>query len=471
MSQKLFAIAAAAFIASALFFLRAPGEPGVFTRDFEAYWSAGRAVNTGANPYAGQLLQFERAVPGVDSKVNELLPFAGTPPSLALWSALARMQYSTAARYWLVALAIALVALLLAAMRLCIGAQGDGWSFFALAACALAFVPVTSDFALGQAALVAYAAAAVAIASVPRSITASMVALLLGALQPNVALGAGVLVAHRRGMAAAAIAIVVLYATGAVYQGLNWPAQYAALLLAHGAAERFDAIQYTPASIAFGFGAAPRFATFAGAFVAVAAAVTAAFAIVRTGELASKFAVACTALPLVAGFMHEHDLVLLLIPALWALRRVERRLRAATIFAFALCSVNWMDFAQQPQAASQDVTLAAGFCCAALAWSQYRDAALYTGAAAAFTCVLAGAWIGVHHPAPIWPNDMAAFSVAPGANASQIWQAEQRATGLETAAPAWAMLRTFSLAGTVMLLIAVSRASYVVNRVANHPDL
>ncbi len=455
MRQKLFCGAAAILIAAALFFLRAPGEPGVFMRDFEAYWSAGRAVNNAADPYAAQLVRFERAVPGVDPEKNELLPFAGAPPSLALWSVFARLEYPAAARCWSVVLAIALAALLYAAFRLCSGVRRNAWDACALTACALSFVPVTSDFGLGQAALVAYAAAAAAVASIPFSVAGSAAALFVAALQPNVSLGAAVLLAKPRGIVAAAAAVFALYALGTIYAGLLWPVHYFTFLLAHGAAERFAAIQYTPASIAFGYGAAPPVAAVIGALVAIAAVVAAAIGIARSEGLAEKFAVACAALPLAAGFMHEHDLVLLLIPALWALRHMQGRMRAFAIFASVLCSVNWMDFAQQPQAAAQDITLAAGFCCAALAWSDQRTPSLYLAATAAFLVVCAGAWIGAHYPAPIWPNGMAPFSVPANATAAQIWQAEQRATGLENVEPAWAALRTFSLAGSLLLLTAL----------------
>ena len=56
---------------------------------------------------------------------------------------------------------------------------------------------------------------------------------------------------------------------------------YASVLAAHAAAERFTAIQISPAAIAFGFGAPERFAAAFGLAVA-GGAIVAAFAIVRS---------------------------------------------------------------------------------------------------------------------------------------------------------------------------------------------
>jgi len=100
----------------------------------------------------------ERAIPGVDPSHDELLPFVGPALSLPLWSVLARLPFGPARDLWLVVLAAALVALMAAATAL------TGIRFRPVdLAIALLFGavsgPVLSDMSLGQAALVAAAAA------------------------------------------------------------------------------------------------------------------------------------------------------------------------------------------------------------------------------------------------------------------------------------------------------------------------
>ena len=458
MTRATLAAAAFVLIATALLFMRPPGEPGVFMRDFEAYWSAGAAANAGSDPYSTSLMQFERRVPGVSASRNELLPFVGAPPALPLWRAFAHLSYETAARVWAAVLAVALAVIVFAAVRV----RGDATLIdAALAAlCALAFVPVTSDFDLGQPAIVAYAAAALCVLAAARRPVLAAVAAVAGALQPNVALGALAAAGERSGRIALGAAVAVLYAIGCATMGFAWPLQYFALLQAHAAAERFDAIQYTPGAIAFGFGAPPTAATAIAALIPLAVIATAIVLAFRTSSTNARFAIACAALPLISTFTHEHDLVLLFIPALFALRGAGASAQAAALLAFSFASMNWLDFSQQPAAVAQDLTLAAGAICAALAWCERRTPALYAAGAAAFALACAGGWIGHSHPAPIWPNDMRALSLPPNATAAQTWHAEQIATGLERIEPAWALLRCMPLAGSVMLIAALAQIRY-----------
>lgn len=459
MTRAACAAAAFALIAAALLFMRPPGEPGVFMRDFEAYWSAGAAANAGSDPYAPSLLQYERRVPGVSATRNELLPFVGAPPALPLWRAFAALPYDAAARTWSAVLALAFAAIVFAAMRMC--AAAGVLDAIVAALCALAFVPVTSDFDLGQPAIVAYAAAALCVlaAAARRPVMATLAAI-AGAVQPNVALGALAAAGERNGRIALAAAVVALYAAGCVAMGFAWPLHYLALLQAHGAAEAFDAIQYAPAAIAFGFGMPPVAAKSLAVLISIAALATAVVIALRASSGVARFAIICAALPLIATFTHEHDLVLLFVPALFALRTAEGRPQAAALLAFSFASLNWLDFSQQPAAAAQDLTLAAGALFAGLAWCERRTPALYTAAAASFVLACAGAWIGHAHPAPIWPNDMHAFSLSPAANAAQTWHAEQIATGLERTEPAWALLRCMPLAGSVMLIAVLAQSRY-----------
>ena len=419
-------------------------------RDFEAYYAAGRAVNGGGNPYSPSLLASERHVPGVASGRAELLPYVGAPPTAALWSLLARLDYLQASRVWMLALLAALAALVAATVSCC-GEQSPEDALTA-SLCALSFVPITSAFVLGQPALAAYAGTAVALVANRRSISLTVLAFMTGALHPNVALPGLATARARRGLAALGLAAAGLYVLGAFASGPAWPALYAHVVGEHAQAERVLAIQYTPAAILFGLGFTETAATYTGTAIAIAAVVVAAAGAARVREDVRRFAILCAALPLCTGFVHEHDFVVIFIAALWATRALGPRAGAAAIFAYGLCAVNWLDFAQQPGAALQDVVLAAAALAAILAWRRKRGALDYAAASLTFAAVLFGAAVGAQHHAPIWPNDMRAFTVPHGANAAYFWHAEQIASGLERVEPAWSLLRSFPVAGSIVLL-------------------
>ncbi|HEY5424976.1 MAG TPA: glycosyltransferase 87 family protein, partial [Candidatus Tumulicola sp.] len=252
-------LTAAAFglIAIAVLTFRPVQTPGPFLRDFEAYWSAGAAWNTHADPYGRAVWNAERRVPGVDGSRDELLPFAGPPATLLAWSALARLPYVVAARMWFVLLLLAALALAL----LAVGASGRRvfWTpSLAAVAMALAFGPLTSDLALGQIALLAFLGACVAVvfgARATRSPLAQAVATFVALLQPNVAVGLVSQLGRVRTALAIALGAAAAYAAGAYVAGWSWALDYARRIVAHESAERFSAIQLTPAAIAYGTGA------------------------------------------------------------------------------------------------------------------------------------------------------------------------------------------------------------------------
>lgn len=454
MSRNALGALAVALIAFALFAIRPPSEPGPHFRDFEAYYAAGRAMNAGTNPYAASLFDYEKAVPGVDAHRFELLPFVGAPPANALWSALARANYDAASRLWLAVLCLGVGALVFAALGFC--ATSRPFDAANALLCALSFVPLTSGIVLGQPMVVAAAAVSLGILALPRSIPLAVLATIAGTLQPVMLVPAASFAGVRRGLVALAIAFAAIYALGAASASPQWPLTYAELLRAHAGAERVIAIQYTPAAVLFALGLSETTATIAGiAFAAVALAVT-ALGIAKTNDAVRRFSIVCAALPIASGFVHEHNFVPLFVPALWAARSFSTRTQGAVVLAFGLIAVNWMDFAQQPAGAAQDVVLGLGALAAILAWQRERSLWSY-GAALAVTFTIAlGAWVGAHHPAPIWPNDMQAFHVPAGAAAAYVWHVEQIRSGLERVEPAWGLLRSFSLAGSIVLLAVLS---------------
>lgn len=464
--RKISLAVASASVLVAIFAVRPHATPGPYLRDFEAYWSAGATWNARADPYARAVWRAERTVPGVDPARDELLPFVGPPPTLLLWSLVARMPYGVAAIAWSAALALAML-LLVAASVVGSGRRdaviGSGRrnaviGFLAAIALAISWGPLTSDLALGQLALPAFAAAAL-VALVAASLPAlGAIASCMAFTQPNAALG---LVSHlgfNRTTLALALGVALTYAFGVLASGLAWPIHYAAILRAHASAERFAAIQLTPASIAFGFGATPAIANGVAILLALLAIAAAVAIATRVHDRFARFAAFAALSPFVAGFIHEHDLVVAYAAAVWCGLRADRANRALALAGVLLVSVDWLGLAQRPSGLAQSALLALGACGAFIALGQRgaTGGALVVGAAFAALFAAASA-IALAHPAPVWPDALGAFHASPATNAAGVWSNEQRASGLLAAIPAWALLRSLSLAGCALLAWAIYR--------------
>jgi hypothetical protein len=462
------AIAAALLIACAFSLLRPAGEPGVVMRDFSAYYAAGATWLAHGNPYGASIGHVEHRAAGAGSA--ELLPFVGLPATLPFWALFARFHYVAAAHLWLALLVLSALALFTASLALSGGASSTdpvlktGGAALVL----LSFVPFTSDFGLGQSALPACAAITAGVALLSRSTAGASLTFAIASLQPNLAVASAAVLGRVRGVAALGSAALLCYAAGAFAAGPDWIGAYLQVLARHGAAERFSSIQITPAAIAYGFGAPERGAMLFGVAVAAIVLGLGVAAVMRTPALEAKFAIACCAIPFVTFFVHEHDLIVLYFPLLYCLRYAPAALRPVALFAGVLVAVNWLDFAQQPQAVGQDIALA---CAAILSplvlpgagdrpaeglrrFPRLRFASLGTtmATASALGLVALGAWVGAHHPLPIWPNDMTAFTPPASAGAAAMWHEEQLHTGLLMPHPASALLRSFSLAGCASLL-------------------
>lgn len=434
----------------AIFGLRPAPTPGPMLRDFEAYWSAGTAWDAHADPYSRAVWTAEQTVPGVDATRNELLPFVGPPVALPLWGALARLPYVVAARFWYAVLAVALLALVLAALRgagspLGVPKVSTGIAF------AVGFGPLTSDLALGQVALLAIlGATCVALPDV--KMAAQAPAAFLASLQPNVALGVVTRIGRNRATLALALGAFAAYLAGAWGAGPLWPIRYAATLIEHAKAERFSAIQLTPAAIAHGFGANDGIASTL-AILAAAGAVAAAIAIcVRVRDPFARFA-ACSALvPFVATFFHEHDLIAAFPAAVLCAVRAQGSARAPALFAALLIAVDWLGLAQRPTGIVQSLVLATVACGAFVLLGNNRTArglaTVAIGGGALFICA---AWLAAHHQAPVWPDTLAPFASSPADGAAAIWAKEQTASGLLAVVPTWSVLRTLSLFGCALL--------------------
>jgi hypothetical protein len=445
-----------AAIAIALVAARPAPTAGPLARDFEAYWSAGVTANTRDDPYSRRIWQAESSVPGVDRRRDELLPFIGPPATLLVWRPLARMPYAAAAVLWLTLLAIALLTLILCALY---GSREriTAASFLASAALAIACGPITSDFALGQIALLAFAAATLLVTLVDRSVLAATAAAVVAFAQPNVALGLASQLGRIRALAAIALGALVTYGLGALTLGPAWPVRYAGAALAHGSAERFVAIQVTPAAIAYGFGLPQKAAWMLGLGVALLALAAGIALVSRVREPFARFAGCSALVPFVAAFVHEHDLVVAYVAALWCALRTRGATRVLAFTGTLLVCIDWLGLAQRPTGIAQSalLALAAAAAFAALAppgEPRASRAILPIGALFAVST-----WLAIHDPAPVWPGALGLFHAPHGATAAAVWLAEQRANGLLAVAPAWAFLRTLPLLGCALLAYAIYR--------------
>ncbi len=462
---------AAIALALALTVLRPPPTQGPFGRDFEAYDAAGATWNAGGDPWSRDVWRTERTIGGVDSSRDELLPYAGPAALLPLFGAFARLPYRDRGGR-----------LDDAAARSVRGARPRGVRARRPRAARRGdrrVRPHAGERAgderrragadrgrLGggdrRSRSLAYERAAGArdgrVATL--ATVGGAAATLLAAAQPNLALPLLARLRDRRAIAGVAAAVTAFGAlTLAGGGGIDGVRAYAGVLRAHGAAERFDAIQHTPAAIAYAFGASPEAALAAGALCALAAIAVTIVAIVRLrlgardGTLA-----ALAALPLAAPFFHEHDLVIALLPLLLLATRARAAARAWAGAAAALVLVDWFGLAQRPGAQAQ--ILIAGFACAAL-FAALRSERMGRADVAPFAVLALGACIALplarSAPAPVWPDALPAGYRAPAnASASDVWRDEQHVAGLDRRVPAWGMLRALPLAGCACLFVAVT---------------
>lgn len=457
MTRRRLLAAACLAIAVALLAVRPAPTPGPSLRDLEAYWGAGATWNARADPYGRAIWNAEREVPGVNARRDELLPFIGPPATLLFWSSLARLPYAGAAALWWTILALSLLALVVLVIRAG-GATIAPFSFLAMLALAIAFGPITSDLALGQIALPALLGAVTLALFADRSLIAATAGSCVAFAQPNLTLALASQLGRNRATLAIVAGASATYLLGTLASGPQWPLAYARAALAHVNAERFVAIQLTPASIAYGFGASPRIAELVAALAALAAIGAALFIAVRVRDAFARLAAFAALLPFASGFFHEHDLTVAYAAAAWCALCARRATRAIALAGTLLVAIDWLGLAQRPTGVVQSLLLAIAALCAFAALGEQRDVrvAFIVGIALA-ALFAAAAYLGARHPAPIWPDSLAAFHASSNATVSDVWMAEQRAAGLLIVAPVWAFLRSLSLLGCALLAYAIDR--------------
>jgi hypothetical protein len=417
-------------------------------RDFEAFYAAGIAANRGDDPYGRAIWKAEMAVPGVDTSHNETLPFVGPPAGLPLWRALARLPYDVAGRVWGASLALAFCVLLFGSLFL---ARAPERVPVLLGATVLgaASGPLISDVSLGQVALVCVAGVVAALLLLPtRAWLLAAAAAASAALAPNLAIVLIARLTDPRAVIAFGIAALGTAALMLQGQGLAGVARYLHLLSVHGAAEAATAIQITPSSLAVAFGTST--ATFVRVFFAVVALGLTLVGLRRIAEPALRIGIASCALPFVVPFFHEHDFVLMLLPAIVCAIRARTGTLALSAIAATATGIDWLGLAQRPPSEPQAIVLAfAGALGFMLAAELRREsfAALVVPLAVAAVSLLARA-----HSVPIWPDALPPHWQPPaGASVSEVWGLEQRAVGLDAANPVWDLLRALSLGSCALL--------------------
>lgn len=455
---RLLALACIA-IATAVLAVRPVRTSGPFARDFEAYWAAGATSSVHADPYGRAIWNAERRVPGVDARHDEVLPFIGPPHALLVWRIAARLPYQGAAYVWWVLLAASLLVLVVAILRAS-GTPITPFAFFAAAVFAVSFAPISSDLALGQIALPSFTGAVLVAILAGWSVPAAVAAACLAFVQPNAALGLISQIGRNRATLAIAIGALATYLLGTLTAGWTWPATYARAVLIHGIAERFTAIQFNPASIAYSFGTTAHQATIIAIVIAVLAIAGAVVLAFVARESFPRFAGFSALIPFVTGFFHEHDFVVAFAAALWCALRTNGAARAIALTGTLLAGIDWLGLAQRPSGVAQSALLAAAALAAFVALGERLELRHAAAVAVVVAAVFAAAAIvATHNPVPVWPDALGAYHAPAHAGIAAVWFEEQRAGGLARAVPAWGMLRSLSLLGCILLAYAIALAS------------
>ncbi|MGB8907463.1 MAG: glycosyltransferase 87 family protein [Candidatus Cybelea sp.] len=457
MTRNVLLAIAWACIGVALLAARPAPQPGPFLRDFEAYWAAGSAWIAHDNPYGRAIWKAERGVAGVDRARDEILPFVNPPATLAAWSLFARLPYEIAAACWSAILLATLFGLIAAVLYGGEAKLGPAY-FLAALAVAIGFGPITSDLALGQIALPAFLGAVLVAITAERSLLVATVSACVAFAQPNLALGLIARLRSGRVALALLLAAAITYAIGSLYYGYAWPLEYARVIVAHGWAERFSAIQITALSIARGLGTTARAARLLDAGLAILAIAGAVQIARRVDNPFARFAAFSALVPFVAGFVHEHDLVVAYPAAIWCALRTRETGRGLALAGTLLVCVDWLGLAQRPTGIAQSALLATAAFAAFGALgqrSQLRYALVVTPAFAVIFVV--AAWLATQNPLPVWPAPLVAFHAPLGASVAAVWSAEQAGSGLLAQVPAWALLRALSLLGCALLAYAIYR--------------
>jgi len=446
-------LAAAAVAIIAAFTIARPHHgAGPSLRDFEAYYAAGATWMHGGDPYSIAIWENERNLPGVLAQRYEVLPFVGPPATLPLFAAFARLPYGAAANVWRAQLFASLLAMLWFAAAPA-NLRRSPLTLFALAIAALGFGPVTSALALGQ--IVLPVALAILAAFTASGFTSKAFYAAIACAQPNLALALAAGLRERRNAIAIILGAITFAIVSLAVVRVPGIVNYIRDLQEHGYAERFSAIQLTPTATVYGLGANEYTAALAGILVALTGVIAWFWCARFLPDRLMLFCATCALVPFVAPFFHEHDLAIVLIPAVILVLRASPAALPVAMTGALFCATNWLGLAQSPDAAVQTVLLVAAFALALLAMRAELTTRTLEAGAVVLMLIITGGLAAHAHPMPEWPDAMAPLgSSAHLTNIAAVWHAEQMATGLFARDTMWALLRSASLAGCGLLVYA-----------------
>ncbi len=449
------ALLGSALAIAAAFTIALPHQPaGPSLRDFEAYYAAGATWIHGRDPYTVAIWESERNVPGVLAQRHELLPFVGPPATLPLWGAFARFSYGAAANVWRALLFASLLGIFWFAMPLA-NLRRSPLTLFALAVAATGFGPITSALALGQAALPA--ALAILAAFVANGPLGQAFSAAIACAQPNLALALAAALRDRRSAIAILSGVTVFAIACLAIAGGPGIAHYIRTLQEHGYAERFSAIQVTPTAIVYGLGAGEYAAALAGTIIALMGLIAWFWCARAIRDRSILFCATCALVPFAAPFFHEHDLVVVFVPAIVLVLRASPAALPIAMTGALFAATDWLGLAQRPDAVAQTVLLVAALAFALFAIRTELTRRTLEATAATLGLIVVAGVAAIAHPLPTWPDAM--MPLAPGiqlTNISAVWHAEQMATGLLARDTMWALLRCASLAGCGLLVYAAT---------------
>ena len=444
-------VAASLAVVIALLFARPHPTPGPPMRDFEAYYAAGSVWNAGGDPYSQTIWTAERSLTGVDAVRYEALPFIGPPATLPVFGLIARIPFDTANAIWRALLIAALAAVALLTLRFSERPLTPA-SFCAIAVAALGFGPLTSALALGQIALPAFVFVLLAMQW--------PAAMLFAWIQPNLGVALLSQTAPSRKGIAVAVSALMFAAICLLVSGASGLARYVGDLQAHSAAERFSAIQITLPAIAYGFGATPLLAVAIGLAATCGAIACWAFFMREGASAVERLSFTCALLPLALPFFHEHDLLIVFVPAILYALRTEGAWWFVGAFGACFAATDWLGLAQRPDGTVQTLLLIGALGAALVAMHERPRAGMLLVPACMLLFIGTVSILAHAHPAPVWPDAMRALP--PNVQSLTIagsWAAQQHATGLFDVEPVWAALRALSLLGCALTAIAVYASS------------
>jgi hypothetical protein len=431
--------------------------------DFSAYYAAGRYWSHGGDPYSAGIWSIERTLPGFHASRLELLPFVGPPFSLLLWAGFGALPYAAAAVLWGVIVICSATLIIVVPVRLVRHRIGrtDALSLFFLA---VSSGPIVTGISVGQAALPAIAAVNIAILSAVRRRWLLMfcAAIVAALLKPNDALA---IAATIRGLGSLLAVVgsttVSVLANVALAHGIHGLVAYLKILIDQGASERLYAYQFTPTSIAYGFGMIPRAAETLGTLVALAAIGTTIVTIRMTrANLVDGAAIACAAFPFILPFEHEPDMVIALLPALLVVFRARGWTWAIGAAGLVLLSTNPFALTQGWPGVLFAVAMAAVAALQLAALSSTTRSAVRFIPLAVAPLMLALGLFAPTNRLPLWPATVPDhILVAPDASASAVWHAELVASRLENQGAWVSVLRLLTLCGSAAITFAMIRTA------------